>query len=173
MLQSAALPCPSPCPCWCPCLGLFSEVFAWCVDQRIVEGSSLGCASGFPSTLHQTRVSPRTPPHSHCNSSSVPCEKHSWRGTGCSPARTVRTGRKNAPEAISSCDKCRRTIRGSLIGVSPFRLEPVEEGEDLENDVGEVDDEELRAAGNPKDTLHGYAGTKLVSLAHADAADCV
>ena len=118
-------------------------------------------------------MSPRTPPRSHCSSSLVPCEKHSWRGTGYSLARTVRTGRKNAPEATSSCGRCRRTIRGSLIGVSPFRLGYVEEGEDLENDVDKVDDEELRAAENPEDTLHEYAGTKLVSLSHAVAADCV
>ena len=118
-------------------------------------------------------VSLRTPVHSHRSILPVPCEKHSWRGTGCSLAMTARTDRKNAPEETSSCDMCHKTTHDCRIGVSTFRCEDVLESDDLENGVGEVDDEELRAAENPVGTIHVCAGTKLASLSLAVAAGFV
>ena len=118
-------------------------------------------------------VSLRTPVHSHRSILPVPCEEHSWRGTECSLAMTARTGRKNAPEETSFCDMCHRTTHDCLTEVATFRCEDVLESDDLGNGVGEVGDEELRAAGNPMGTVHVCAGTKLASLSLAVAAGFV
>lgn len=86
---------------------------------------------------------------------------------------TAHKGRSNGPAATSFCGTCHRTNHGSPIGVSPFRCEDVLESDDLGNGVGEVGDEELRAAGNPMGTVHVCAGTKLASLSLAVAAGFV
>jgi hypothetical protein len=86
---------------------------------------------------------------------------------------TAHKGRSNGPAATSFCGTCHSTNHGSPIGVSPFRCEDVLESDDLENDVGEVDNVELRAAVNPEYTNHVCVGTKPVSPLLAVAADCV
>jgi len=145
----------------------------WSSFQTVVGGSFSDCFLDSLAKQGLPTVSLRTPGCSHCNSPSVPCEKHSWRDIECSPAMPVHIGRNNGPVATSFCGTCHRTNHDSLIGVSPSRCEDVLESDGLENDVGEVDDVELRSVANPKCTNHVCVGTKPVSPLLAVAADCV